>query len=643
MQNRKGLLFLLFFSALVSLISFSSAQVFNSTNQNITSCGNITEPGLYYVNQSLNSENMTGFENDLEGYNSCINIHSSNVFVNCLGNSLINYTAAYRTFSIKNQSNITLISCTIGLNDSIGNYGIYLTGVRDLNISNINIINGYYGIYAINSTTTNYTSINLSSNFAGGISLQNSSNNIMKNLILSSSSPAIYLNSSTLNYLYNTNLSSVTGEAEILSNYSSINLINVTNDQSKEKIDSNSSLLRGWYISFNITNSSGVGLYSSARFSNRTSNLVYSGFSNVNGTGYGEAVEYLFNSTDRIYYSNYTLNFVSDGYSTNTSIFNLTQNSLVTITVHDFISPVVTLNSPVDDEQFTGDSYEVPIRYRVIENVSGIRNCTVHVDSSKYLNTSAVSTSAQNTYYKTLDEGSYNIYVKCTDSLNNIGTSSTSTILIEDDSDGGSSGGGSGGGSSDDDDDDDEEFWTNIYSPTSGQLQNGSNWALKQGERVKVSVNKITHYVGIISVTSSQVKINVSSKPQQNTLRIGDIWNVDVDGNGNLDISVKLGGINGTKANITITTLNSTSQTYTLVSGLNNSVVSANLTEVDTEPSTFSRVWGWTKDSTRGVFSRIFGNIIFKGIVVILIGILVGAVSMFLYLRKKKNKRIRGY
>jgi hypothetical protein len=639
MQKRKGLLFLLFFSALVSLFSFSSAQIYNSTNQNITTCGNITESGFFQFNQSLNGS-LSDLEIDLENNNSCINVQASNVLIDCAGNSIINKTINFRAFYAYNKTNLTIINCAIGLNETNRNYGIFFVGVNESNVQKVNI-SSLYGVYLLNSTNNSFSFLNLS---AANINLDFSNNNTFNNLVIEGTNPLIVSSFSRSNYLYSTNLTKISGGIEILINNSLFSIINVTNNQSKEVVDSNSSLLRGWFISFNITNSSGVGIRPWYRFLNISSDLVSRGVGNSNGGGYGDAYEYLFNGTDRIYYSNSTLNFYADGYAGNSSSLNITNNLQVNMTLHDFISPVVTITSPSDDSSYTGDSKEITVRYLVVENVSGIKNCTIYFDSNKYLNSSTVSTSAQNTYIRTIDSGQYDLMVKCTDDMGNIGSSDTISITItaDDDDDDDSSGGGSGGGSSSDDDDD-EDFWTNIYSPTSGQLQNGSNWALKQGERVKVSVNKITHYVGIISVTSSQVKINVSSKPQQNTLRIGDIWNVDVDSNGNLDISVKLVGINGTKANITITTLNSTSQTYTLVSGLNNSVVSANLTEVDTEPSTFSRVWGWTKDSTRGVFSRIFGNIIFKGIVVILIGILVGAVSMFLYLRKKKNKRIRGY
>jgi len=95
----------------------------------------------------------------------------------------------------------------------------------------------------------------------------------------------------------------------------------------------------------------------------------------------------------------------------------------------------------------------------------------------------------------------------------------------------GSGGGGGGGGIS---------FWSNTYTINETEFTEGATKELRKKERVKIMINDESHYVGVISLTTSTATINVSSTPQQAVLITGDVRRFDVTEDGYYDIRVTL-------------------------------------------------------------------------------------------------------
>lgn len=114
---------------------------------------------------------------------------------------------------------------------------------------------------------------------------------------------------------------------------------------------------------------------------------------------------------------------------------------------------------------------------------------------------------------------------------------------------GGSSGkGGGGGGSSSS-----SSFYIKTV-PTTGDLKDTKKLdkTLDDKERIKVSINSETHYIGVREVKASSVIVEIESDPVKIELSVGQNTKVDVNTDGTYDVSVKLNNISGGKADLTI-------------------------------------------------------------------------------------------
>jgi hypothetical protein len=94
--------------------------------------------------------------------------------------------------------------------------------------------------------------------------------------------------------------------------------------------------------------------------------------------------------------------------------------------------------------------------------------------------------------------------------------------------------------------------WTNTYTITDDQFNEGFTRELSAKNRIRLNVNEETHYVGIISLTSTTAVVNVSSISQQKTMSIGEEWKVEVTDDTSYDILIKLNNIISNKANVTL-------------------------------------------------------------------------------------------
>jgi len=109
-----------------------------------------------------------------------------------------------------------------------------------------------------------------------------------------------------------------------------------------------------------------------------------------------------------------------------------------------------------------------------------------------------------------------------------------------------SSGGGGGGAII-------TSFWNSTYVINNEQFEGiGYTKELSKGQRVKITIDTESHYVGVISLTDTTATINVSSEPQQAIFSVGDEIKFEVTGDNIYDILVRLNSVNSTSANITM-------------------------------------------------------------------------------------------
>ncbi|MFH1521910.1 MAG: NosD domain-containing protein [archaeon] len=156
----------------------------------------------------------------------------------------------------------------------------------------------------------------------------------------------------------------------------------------------------------------------------------------------------------------------------------------------------------------------------------------------------------------------------------------------EEDTTSSSSSSSSGGGST--------LFWTSTFVTTDEQFIEGYTRELFVKNRVRVKINNIDHHIGLVELTSTTAKINVSSDPQQAIFLIGDIRKFDVTEDGYYDIVVTLNGIANNKANITVKSISEEVTAETIEQEVEKEATAAGEEEVeDIGEGETSKAWVW--------------------------------------------------
>lgn len=145
-------------------------------------------------------------------------------------------------------------------------------------------------------------------------------------------------------------------------------------------------------------------------------------------------------------------------------------------------------------------------------------------------------------YPSTSQTGTFTTYCYSRDMVEN-SASASFTYSVESGTGSGSSGGGGGGGET--------TTWT-TYSVNDNQFTTGYAKDLKESQRLEVSISNAKHYVGVLSISATSAKIEVSSTPQQVSLAVGETKKFEVNGDNFKDISVTLNSISNKKAKVTI-------------------------------------------------------------------------------------------
>ena len=164
-------------------------------------------------------------------------------------------------------------------------------------------------------------------------------------------------------------------------------------------------------------------------------------------------------------------------------------------------------------------------------------------------------------------------------------------------------------------------YWTSTQSLTPAQFITGYAKLLAVKNRLSFLVKSSTHYAGVVSLTSTQATINISSTPQQAVFSIGDEKKFDVTNDNYYDVYVKLNSIANNKANITIKSI------YEVVPASPPETT----TPSDTTPS--------SSDTTTPLpeSTSIFSSVWFWVLVMILLVVIIAAIVIAFVLRRGRG------
>jgi len=111
--------------------------------------------------------------------------------------------------------------------------------------------------------------------------------------------------------------------------------------------------------------------------------------------------------------------------------------------------------------------------------------------------------------------------------------------------------------------------WTTISSWTDSMLTSGSMARIRVKERIEMVYNTNKYFVGVNSMSTSSISLNISSKSSPTTIYVGDEERFDLDQDGKQDLSVRLTEISSNQAvflikKITSSTSSSSTTTTTV-------------------------------------------------------------------------------
>ncbi len=212
---------------------------------------------------------------------------------------------------------------------------------------------------------------------------------------------------------------------------------------------------------------------------------------------------------------------------------------------YDTDKPAITLDGPANDYSTTSTSRDFTYK---VEDVYGIKNCSLYVDGDiEHTDTSGIhyDGSTVNTFADiSLSRDEHTWQIKCYDLAGNLGTSPERTLTVTS-----SSSNGGGGSSSDDETVVDENKTVN-----SGNLTNLSYSktipGLSRWDKIIFMFQNTNHTLTMKEVTTTSATMEVNSTPVTFTLNIDQIKDLDLNGNGMNDFSIKLVSITSSEAKL---------------------------------------------------------------------------------------------
>ncbi len=205
---------------------------------------------------------------------------------------------------------------------------------------------------------------------------------------------------------------------------------------------------------------------------------------------------------------------------------------------------LVVLSSPVSGGVYIGSSYLIRFKFNVDESFQA-DNCFVSASGVEYGRISEVS-SGENQIVVTFPLGSYEAFISCEDSSQNIENSNKINFVIQGGGGGGGDGGGGGGGGIL------SSFWLDTISLNENQFSEGYSLNLSERERVKFLFEGLETFAGVISSTGSVTLLNFSAIDEEVLFFPGDEKRFDFNLDGYYDIYIKLNSINVKESFITL-------------------------------------------------------------------------------------------
>jgi len=253
----------------------------------------------------------------------------------------------------------------------------------------------------------------------------------------------------------------------------------------------------------------------------------------------------LYNSTA----NNYVKNFSGLAEGANTfdtySVDNYGNynETLLYVTV-DLTNPNISNVGPADGASYSG-AQSVTFQYNSSEVLMG--SCYLSLDGVNVSSNTSAIVSGTNSIAYSVSVGTHSWQVNCTDAAGNFGNSSLRSLTVSELPSSSNSPSGSGVAS----------FWRNTYINDETPLNSDNPLVitLTSWNRVRINVSGETHHIGVVSLTNTTATINVSSRPQQATLAVGESKKFEIYGDNYYDLNVKLNGITNKIANLTISYL----------------------------------------------------------------------------------------
>ncbi|PIZ50400.1 hypothetical protein COY27_07240, partial [Candidatus Woesearchaeota archaeon CG_4_10_14_0_2_um_filter_33_13] len=533
------------------------------------------------IGSSGSSNNLTITENRVYNYNpikeyslsisnSNYAIITNNYFYNNytsaldLGLSTVGHNVSNNTFSTEDDSRFAI---NLYSSNSVvyGNSGVVYRGIsiaigENNSIYDNNFNTTAYG-FVFESNSHGHRIYNNTLNVLGeGITVISSNNQFENNLInvTSPSGYGLYLTSG-YNNSFTSDIIECSTSTCILISEGNATLVNNTFNSENVSFyypgESNGTVLVQYYLDVNVTN--GTDPLSGANVSiyNYTSGLVNSTLTGV--TGFIDTytlTEFWQNSTDTVYSTPHTINTTLAGYTTNSTIINLTETNSTEVDIvleltPDDNLPNVTLISPAD--AYTNDfAFLINITFSCnatddnqLQNISLYLTNSTNQSFALNQTTNIGGTSNSSNWTLELSTGNYTWNCLAYDSSSNFSWADANrTILLNYTAPivTPSSGGGGGGGSSKRTIKDTNK----TYTITEAELIAGYRQVLDEGDRIIFPYSGESHILTMEKIFDSYVKIIVESVPQTTFLDLGEDHYFEINDDDYYDVNVRLNYLN---------------------------------------------------------------------------------------------------
>lgn len=591
-------------NSITNLGSSSDSYSVYLYNSNFNTINNISNSGLTYTFYLDNSS--SNILRNITGGIYFANFSSSNNITNVFTDS--NFGTG---FEIYNSDLNLIINLTTNLND-MGNGGVYLFNSdsnRIINlISNLNIGPGFslYNsnsntiinptltgnwpeIYLDNSSFNNFSEMEINvGDWDYGITIQgysnsnifsesaittvgndayciyfqtNSDNNSFSEMIITAN------NSNTFPvYIYDTDHNFSFLDSIINSSYDGVSELyvagdvtggvwNFTNTTKTDGSRINTTWSGGaagtfnnlWRLNIRVNNSLGYLENATVSVWDRNGDLLFSENTGVDGSiNVKDLLEYsTINGSSLAYYTPHTINITKTGYESNSTIYNATLEGNIDhlVILSDTAPPEVTIVSPASEQIFSTSF----VSFEVHTNENSSCNYSLDFGTTNYSLT-ANSTGTGHTNSISLSNGDYTVNYYCFDIFENANNTNLNVSFSVSASSYKNSPSASGNSVS--------YFWEENYFINQSQFNQGYLKELKTKQRFEIRIKGKNHYIGVVSLNSTNAVINVSSISQQKILGIGGEWKVEITGDSYYDLIVKLNNITDSKAEVFVKSIN---------------------------------------------------------------------------------------